>query len=967
MTMYGRGAERVLLEDAVAAGAPGSTLALVGEAGIGKTRLARHAGDAAAEAGRAVVEGHTVLGLAEPLGVVCDAVRGARRSGLDPGPARDPLAKGFPALVLPELGGGAIETGNLGATFEAAARYLRALAGRRGLLLVLEDLHWADATTLSLVPFLARVLARDPVVILLTYRPDDDAGNPALADLRSELRRGRSGVEVALGPLEPDEAAAMLAGILGVRPAPEVRAELLRLSGGNPFALEELARAAVDSGWIDPASGRRHGKGAVSLPWTLAESIRARAGGLPPAARELIVWAAAIGERFDVRFLAGAAGTAPEDALASLSVLAAAGLIVEDAGDPEGNVFSFRHALVHEALSQEGLSAQRRNRHARILAVAEDLTERGVLEVSAAELAAHAVAAGDRERGLALSRVAAAYAQDLGAVAESVAHLDRALSLWRDDDGAALRAELLFACGRLRTRLTRGHERAVGLLREAHAAFLELGDGPAAAWCLAVLAEARFDTGRRAEGLRDWAQAMPEVRRRAPREALRSSLAAYARGLAIFGDSRAASVAADEGLALVEAPSTPQEALDRVSLLGTKAIVAMWRQETTSAVALLDEAARLAAEHHDDVGAARALNIRSMAGYGYRPAADALRDQLHAAELVARHGLWGLQAFYLALAAAVAAVAGDFPNAQRLSDEAELLLPDDGDRGDETRWYIDDARADILLGLGELDAALELAAALLESDIAADPMFEGWARERLARTRLAADDAPGALAVLRPTLEALLGAIAADDGWDSDLVPTVVAVLQAAGDGETASRIARWLGTVVGDHAWFRICAAMADPSPRTSAAVEAAATDLETGGWGASGALVRVWAAIILREEGRGGTADAAGLLRTALERFRAMGSEAWCRRIEATLRGMGERAPTPPRGTRSGGLTAREDEVLGLVAEGLTNRAIAERLVLSENTVIRHVANIFAKLGVHSRAAAVARAADLPPADDP
>ena len=435
MTMYGRGAERVLLEDAVAAGAPGSTLALVGEAGIGKTRLARHAGDAAAEAGRAVVEGHTVLGLAEPLGVVCDAVRAARRSGLDPGPARDPLASGFPPLVLPELGGGAIERGNLGATFEAAARYLRALAGRRGLLLVLEDLHWADATSLSLVPFLARVLAPDPVVILLTYRPDDDSGNPALAGLRSELRRGRLGVEIAIGPLEAAEAEAMLASILGVRPAPDARAELLRLSGGNPFALEELARAAVDSGWIDPASGRRRGRGAVSLPWTLAESIRARAGGLPPAARELIAWAAAIGERFDRRLIADVAEVEPAEVLAGLSALVAAGLIVEDAGDQEGNAFSFRHALVHEALSQEGLSTERRGRHARILAAGEDLTERGVLEVSSAELARHAVAAGDRERGLALSRAAAAHAQDLGAVTEALAHLDRALALWTTTTG----------------------------------------------------------------------------------------------------------------------------------------------------------------------------------------------------------------------------------------------------------------------------------------------------------------------------------------------------------------------------------------------------------------------------------------------------------------------------------------------------------------------------------------------------
>ncbi len=962
MTIHGRVAERAALEGVVAAGAPGSTLALVGEAGIGKTRLARHTAEAASSTGRVVIEGHTVLGLTEPLGVVCDAVRAARRAGLDPGPARDPLANGFPRLVLHELGGGAGEAGHLGATFDAAARYLRALAGRRGLLLILEDLHWADATSLSLVPFLTRALARDPVAIVLTYRPDEESGNPALATLRAELSRGRLGEELAIEPLEPHEAASMLADILAVRPAPDVQAELLRLSGGNPFALEELTRAAVDSGWIDAASGRRQGTGSVSLPWTLAESIRARSSHLPSPVRELIAWAAAIGERFDLRLLAGAADVAPEEAVAGLSALAAAGLIVEDAGDPEGSVFSFRHALVHEALSQEGFSAQRRSRHARILAVAEDLAGRGALEISAAELAGHAVAAGDRERGLALSRTAAAAAQELGAVGEAVTHLERALTLWRDEDGDVARAELLFACGRLRTRLTRGDERAIDLLEQARTAYLDLGDDTAAAWCLAVLADARFKAARRPDALRDWAEAMPELRRGAPREALRSSLAAHARGLALCADYRGASAAADEGLALVQAPSTMQEALDRVSLLNTKAIVAMWRHEMTSGVALVDEATRLALEHHDDVGAALALDIRSMAGYGYRPAADAMRDHLRAAELVSRHGLWSLQAFYLALAAGIAAAAGDFPNASRWANEADDLLPVDSDRV-ETARYIDCARADVLLGLGDLDGALEIAGAMLASDLRIDDPRDGETRENLARMCLAAGDVPGALAVLRPAVDALLAAIAADDGWDAEIAPTAVAVLRAGGEMEEAGRIARWLGQIVGDHAWFRLCSALADPSPGAPAAgaVEAAATDLESDGWRVLGALVRLQAAGILRDGGA--PEEAVSLMRVALDRFRAMGSDAWCGRIEAMLRGMGERAPTRRKGAGPGGLTARESEVLGLVAEGLTNREIAERLVLSENTVIRHIANIFGKLGVRNRAAAVATAAGRAP----
>ena len=147
----------------MAPGAPAATIALVGEAGIGKTALARYAAQAAD--GRAVIEGRSTLGLAEPLGVICDAVRGAGRAGLAPA-GRDRLASDFPALVLPELGAGTIETGNLGATFEAAGRYLAALAAlaaRSGLLVVLEDLHWADATSLSLVPFLARALRGRPV------------------------------------------------------------------------------------------------------------------------------------------------------------------------------------------------------------------------------------------------------------------------------------------------------------------------------------------------------------------------------------------------------------------------------------------------------------------------------------------------------------------------------------------------------------------------------------------------------------------------------------------------------------------------------------------------------------------------------------------------------------------------------------------------------------------------------------
>jgi DNA-binding NarL/FixJ family response regulator len=132
-----------------------------------------------------------------------------------------------------------------------------------------------------------------------------------------------------------------------------------------------------------------------------------------------------------------------------------------------------------------------------------------------------------------------------------------------------------------------------------------------------------------------------------------------------------------------------------------------------------------------------------------------------------------------------------------------------------------------------------------------------------------------------------------------------------------------------------------------------------EAAGWVLDAGVQRAAAAIVA--EGAGAREVAVAFLRTNLERFRAVaGSDAMCRRIEARLRAMGARAPSGRGRAGAGGLSARELEVLGLVAEGLTNKQIAEALVLSQNTVIRHVANIFAKLDAGNRAAAVAIATE-------
>ena len=237
----------------------------------------------------------------------CSAMPCAASGGWAWSPRRAmPWPRASPPSLLAELGARAGDPATQGATFEAAVRYVQALAAERGLLLVLEDLHWADASSLTLAALLARSLASRSIAIVVSYRPDEDVGAAALEEFRRELRRIRV-PELLLGPLAADEAVAMLEELLGRRPEPDVEAELIRLSGGNPFALEELAQAVVDSGWVDPETGRRQSEAAVDVPWTLADSIRARSSRLAGSERELLRWAAVIGEQFDIRLLAAAA------------------------------------------------------------------------------------------------------------------------------------------------------------------------------------------------------------------------------------------------------------------------------------------------------------------------------------------------------------------------------------------------------------------------------------------------------------------------------------------------------------------------------------------------------------------------------------------------------------------------------------------------------------------------------------
>lgn len=163
--------------------AEGGVLALVGEGGIGKSRLARHAVGICEPTGLRTLRGNaTALDGDLPLAALRDALRSHLRSQPDTTRASDPLAAAFPRMVLPELREGSDDVPGRDVVFEAAARWVAATAQPSGLLLVLEDLHWADSSTHALILHLARARAAARaaarVAVLLTFRPDEAEPDP---------------------------------------------------------------------------------------------------------------------------------------------------------------------------------------------------------------------------------------------------------------------------------------------------------------------------------------------------------------------------------------------------------------------------------------------------------------------------------------------------------------------------------------------------------------------------------------------------------------------------------------------------------------------------------------------------------------------------------------------------------------------------------------------------------------------
>ena len=392
-----------------------SVAALIsGDAGVGKSRLVGEVAALAAGRGFTVLSGQCAeLGDSVPYLPLADALRSAAQSS----GVRDALAT-RPALgrLLPEGGDGeAAASDRTGLArqqmFGGVLGLLTELAAAAPVLLVLEDLHWADASTRDLVTFLSRMLHRERVALIGTYRTDDLHRRHPLRPVIAELLRLPGVVAVDLVPLNASALAEHLTATAPGRLDATELNDIVDRAEGNAYYAEELLAAAV--------------RGDGALPAGLAALLLSRVEQLSDTTQQVLRAAAVAGRKADDELVRAASGLRADEYEAAMREAVTHQLLV-----PHGTEgYVFRHALLREAVYADLLPGERTRLHATMSSLLSE-EERLSVPGTAAELAQHSLVSHDIPGAFAASVRAGTEAEDLGAPAEAHRHYDQALALW---------------------------------------------------------------------------------------------------------------------------------------------------------------------------------------------------------------------------------------------------------------------------------------------------------------------------------------------------------------------------------------------------------------------------------------------------------------------------------------------------------------------------------------------------------
>jgi DNA-binding CsgD family transcriptional regulator/tetratricopeptide (TPR) repeat protein len=887
------------------------------------------------------------------------------------GPGRDELARLVPQLGEPDSAADTAATGQPMARarlFELLLSLLTRLGEDAPVLLVIEDIHWADQSTLDFLAFLLASARRERILLVCSYRTDELHGRHPLRAFLAQHGRPPVVERVDLRPFTREELAAQLRGILDTTPDPDLVSRLHTRTEGNAFFTEELVAAAEEGS---------------ALPPSLRGALLLRIEALPPAAQGVLRLAAAHGRLATHRLLAAAVEMPEEELHCALRSAVAHHVLVQR----DDETYAFRHALLAEALQSDLLPGERTRLH---LALARALESDPALIArdgrSAAELCGHWLGAHCLPEALGAAVRAGLEAEEVYAYAEATDHFGRALELWDRVEDAADRA---------------GMDEGALYARAAEAAALTSDGAEAIRLVRAAIEKVPPSTDRSRAAL------------------LRERLGRYV--WLFSGDIAKAEEAYRDAVDLLAADEPSPElarvlaALGQILMLRGRGAESVERCEQSIAVARRAGARSEEAHALNTLGANLAVQGERRAGI------DRLRQSLRMAEELG--DVDGEGRTYLNLSEVI--------DQDGRVEEAALLALTGARRAGELglrdwRLHLEGEAATRYFKLGRLDEADRLTATAFELRPGLAKVEQCAVRARVEVQRERAGEAESLVAAADDAVSCMPGPT-----WIEPLASARVELELLRGRPETARRLVeRALGSAAGDeHVSFtarlhalgaRAGALLAEraraagdvPAAEEAAACARAFVDrigglLEPGAWRgtppletlayqdacraeaarASGAaaasdwaaVAERWAALGLRleeayarlREAECGLLDgdrrlAEAALAAGLRIARECGA-AWLQEeLEALARRgrLPTTAPTTPTRAvveRPLGLTERELAVLQLVAVGKTNREIGEQLFMAQKTASVHVSRILAKLDVSSRVEAAMAAQRL------
>ena len=433
--------------------ARGHFVLVSGEPGVGKTRLAQDLIAHAQTSGATILRGGCYeYEATTPYLPIVEALRewvhwqSAEQLRAKLGPTATEIAKLAPEIeskLGPLAPNAALSPSEERLRlFDNTARFLQSLASERGLLVFVDDLHWADQGTLSLLHYVLRRVRSDRVLVLAAYREIElDRAHP-LASALVDWNRERLATRVALGRLSLAETGALLATLFGQESvSEEFVAALYRETEGNPFFIEEVVKSLIEQGQIYREDGRwgRKETHELAIPQSVKEAIGRRLNRLSEPTVDALRTAAALGKIFLFRELAAVSPAGEDPLLDALDEASAAQLIRAAAAtagtrSAGGDSFAFTHDKIREVLYEELNPIRRRRLHQRIGETLEQLYAAGDAASGigtgsherAQDLAYHFTQAGDLERSLTYSRRAAENAERVFAHDEALKFLEQA-------------------------------------------------------------------------------------------------------------------------------------------------------------------------------------------------------------------------------------------------------------------------------------------------------------------------------------------------------------------------------------------------------------------------------------------------------------------------------------------------------------------------------------------------------------